>query len=125
MGQMWVHHAGMNDRRMKRSTERTEALQYLVEALADRSGARALVLLDDTGRIVAGTGMPQEVVSLARAARDVAWRRATPDMLASMSHDVTARPVATREGMLYFAALSEQMTGLGDAVRAVQRILAA
>jgi hypothetical protein len=115
----------MNDRRMKRSTERTEALQFLVEALADRSGARALVLLDDTGRIVAGTGMPLEVVSLARAARDVAWRRATPDMLASMTHDVTARPVATREGMLYFAALSEQMTGLGDAVRAVQRILAA
>jgi hypothetical protein len=112
----------MNDRRMKRSNERTEALQYLVEAVADRSGARALVLLDDAGRIVAGTGMPQEVVVLARAARDVAWRRATPDM---MTHDVTARPVATREGMLYFAALSEQMTGLGDAVRALQRILAA
>jgi hypothetical protein len=42
-----------------------------------------------------------------------------------MTHDVTARPVATRDGMLYFAALSERMTGLGDAVRAVHRILAA
>ena len=115
----------MDDRRLKRSEERTEALQYLVEAVADRSGARALVLLDDAGRIVAGTGMPQEVVSLARAARDVAWRRATPDMLSSIAHDVTARPVATPEGMLYFAALSERMSGIGDAVRAVPRILTA
>ena len=115
----------MNDRRLKRSAERDEALQFLVESVADRSGARALVLLDDAGRIVAGTGVPHEVASLARAARDVAWRRASPDTLAAMPHDVTARPVATSDGMLYFAALSERMTGLGDAVRAVQRILAA
>jgi hypothetical protein len=115
----------MNDRRMKRSNDRREALQYLVESVADRSGARALVLLDDAGRIVAGMGMPKEVTSLAGAARDVAWRRASPAMLDEMTHDVTARPVATREGMLYFAALSDRMTGLGDAVRAVQRILAA
>jgi hypothetical protein len=62
---------------------------------------------------------------MAGAARDVAWRRASPAMLEDMVHDVTARPVATRQGMLYFAALSDRMTGLGDAVRAVQRILAA
>jgi hypothetical protein len=33
--------------------------------------------------------------------------------------------VATRHGMLYFAALGDRMTGVGDAVRAVHRILAA
>jgi hypothetical protein len=115
----------MNDRRMKRSTQRDEALQYLIESVADRSGARALVLLDDAGRIVAGTGMPKEIASLVSTARDVAWRRASPATLESMTHDVTARPVATRDGMFYFAAISERMTGLGDAVRAVQRILAA
>jgi hypothetical protein len=115
----------MNDRRMKRSSDRSEALQYLVESVADRSGARALVLVDDAGRIVAGMGMPQEVACLVGAARDVAWRRASPAMLKDMIHDVTARPVATREGMLYFAALSDRMSGLGDAVKAVQRILAA
>jgi hypothetical protein len=115
----------MNERRLKRSSSRDEALQFLVESIADRSGARALVLLDDAGRIVAGTGMPNEIASLVSAARDVAWRRASPAMLEAMTHDVTARPVATRDGMLYFAALSERMTGLGDAVRAVQRILAA
>jgi hypothetical protein len=115
----------MNDRRMKRSTSRDEALQFLVESVADRSGARALVLLDDAGRILAGTGMPNEIASLVSTARDVAWRRASPETIEAMAHDVTARPVATRDGMLYFAALSERMTGLGDAVRAVQRILAA
>jgi hypothetical protein len=115
----------MNERRRKRSAHRDEALQYLVEALADRSGARALVLMDDGGKIVAGMGMPDEVATLARTARDVAWRRASAASLESVPHDVTARTVATPDGMLYFAALSDRMNGLGDAVRAVQRILAA
>jgi len=115
----------MNERRIKRSAERQEALQFLVESVADRSGARALVLLDDSGRVVAGMGPPDDVQGLVRSARDVAWRRASPAALAAMKHDVTARPVTTPDGMLYFAALSETMSGLGDAVRAVQRILAA
>jgi hypothetical protein len=117
----------MIERRVKRSADRGEALQYLVEAVADRSGVRALVLLDDAGRIVAGTGMPNEVVGLVKTARDVAWRRATAsDVDAAIpGFDVTARPVATRDGMLYFAALGDRMAGLGDAVRAVHRILAA
>jgi hypothetical protein len=117
----------MIDRRMKRSAHREEALQYLVESVADRSGVRALVLLDDAGRIVAGTGMPDEIVGLLETARDVAWRRASATSVdaATRGGDVTARPVATRDGMLYFAALGDHMTGLGDAVRAVHRILAA
>lgn len=117
----------MIDRRTKRSAERVEALQFLVESVADRSGAKALVLMDDAGRIVAGMGMPEDVVGLARAARDVAWRRASASTVDAMTggKDVTARPVATRDGMLYFAALGDRMSGLGDAVRAVHRILAA
>jgi len=118
---------GMLDRRMKRSADRDEALQFLVESVADRSGVRALVLVDDGGRIVAGTGMPDEVVGLAQSARDVAWQRACPAAVdtATRGRDVTARSVATRDGMLYFAALGDRMTGLGDALRAVHRILAA
>jgi len=117
----------MIERRTKRSAERGEALQYLVESVADRSGAQALVLVDDTGRIVAGMGMPEEIVGLVRTARDVAWRRAAPDDVdaATGGRDVTARSFATRDGMLYFAALGDRMAGLGDAVRAAQRILAA
>jgi hypothetical protein len=118
--------AGMMERRIKRSTERNEALQYLVEMLADRSGAPALVLVDDGGHVVAGTGMPGEVACLARTARDVAWRRASPADVDALGHghDVTARTVATREGLVYFAAFGNGMSGVGDAVRAVQRIYA-
>jgi hypothetical protein len=117
--------AYMLDRRNKRSADRTEALQYLVEAVADRSGVRALVLVDDFGRIVAGMGVPRDVAGLAVTARAVAWKRAADidlDRLAGGS-DVTARPVATQDGMLYFAAMGDRVAGVGDAVKAVQRIL--
>lgn len=114
----------MIERRMKRSADRSEALQYLVETVADRSGIRALVLVDDAGNIVAGMGMPTEVTGLARMAREVAWRRASPADIdaATRGQDVTARTVATRDGLVYFGALGDCMAGVGCAVRAVQRI---
>jgi hypothetical protein len=116
----------MHERRIKRSAARGEALQYLVESVADRSGVRALVLVDDGGHIVAGMGLANEVTGLALAARDVAWGRASlaqVDAIGRSGSDVTARSVATRDGMLYFAALGDRVAGVGDAVRAVQRIL--
>jgi hypothetical protein len=117
--------AHMLERRNKRSTDRVEALQYLVEAVADRSGVRALVLVDDFGRIVAGMGVPRDVAGLAVTARAVAWRRAADIDLEGLARgsDVTARPVATREGMLYFAAMGDRVAGVGDAVKAVHRII--
>jgi hypothetical protein len=113
------------ERRVKRSAHREEALQFLVESVADRSGVRALVLMDDAGRIVAGLGGPSEVVAVALSARDVAWRRVSSSEVetATRSGDVTARPVVTGDGMLYFAALGDRVAGIGDAVRAVQRIV--
>jgi hypothetical protein len=115
----------MNDRRHKRSAERDEALQFLVESVADRSGARALVLLDQAGSIVAGVGKPSEVEDLVFSARDVACKRAAPEIIATMRHDVTARVVATSKGTHYLAALCDRMTGLGEATKALHRILAA
>jgi hypothetical protein len=117
----------MIERRVKRSADREEALQFLVESVADRSGVRALVLVDDAGHIVAGLGMPDEVLVLARTTRDVAWGRARAEQVhaATRGRDVTARTVATREGMLYLGALGDRMVGLGDAMRAMHRILAA
>jgi hypothetical protein len=114
----------MIERRMKRSTERNEALQYLVETVADRSGVKALVLVDDSGAIMAGMGIPTDVAGLARTARDVAWRRASlADVdAATRGQDVTARTVATPDGLVYFAAIGGGVAGVGDAVRAVQRI---
>lgn len=115
----------MNERRVKRSGEREEALQFLVEAVADRSDVSALVLLDDAGHIVAGMGMPKDVVGLLRTARGVAWGHASAADVdaATGGRDVTTRSVATRDGMLHFAALGDRVSAVGDAVRAVQRIL--
>jgi hypothetical protein len=116
----------MTERRNKRSSDPVEALQYLVEAVADRSHAPAVVLVDEAGHIVAGMGGPGEVSGLARAARDVAWGKSSADALdrTTSGKDVTARSIATRDGMLYVAALGDRMKAVGDAVRAVQRIVA-
>jgi hypothetical protein len=118
-------HSIPSERREKRSTDSAEALQFLVEKVADRSGAPALVLVDDGGRIVAGTGMPDEVLGLARVARDVGHRQATVQEVEVATHggDVAARSFAAGERSLTFAALTERMRGLGDAIRAVRRIL--
>jgi hypothetical protein len=116
---------GIDERRLKRSGDRTEALQYLVETVAHRSRAKALVLVDDAGHIVVGMGRPSEVTGLAGTARDVAHRRASVAQIdaATRGGDVTARSLSTREGTLYLAALGDRMSGVGDAVRAVNRIL--
>jgi hypothetical protein len=113
------------ERREKRSTDSAEALQFLVEKVADRSGAPALVLVDDGGRIVAGTGMPDEVLGLAQVARDVGHRRASAHDVEVATHggDVAARSFAAGERSLTFAALTERMRGLGEAIQAVRRIL--
>ncbi len=114
----------MYERRNKRSAARVEALQFLVETVADRSGVQALVLVDDDGHIMAGMGVPRDVVGLVRTARDVACGVASAEDIdvATRGADVTARPVATPEGTLYFAAIGDRVAGVGDAVRAVQRI---
>ena len=69
--------------------------------------ASGLVLVDDDGRILAGMGPAGDLGGLATAAIDVAWQRATPANMPKVgaSYDVTARAVATRDGMLYFGAL--------------------
>ncbi len=100
------------------------ALQYLVETVADRGGLKALAIVDDAGHIVAGMGMPLDLSGLARTARDVACRRASAADVdaATRGQDVTARAVPTREGHVYFAAIGDGVSGVGNAVRAVRRI---
>ena len=71
----------MFEQREKRSEVREEALQYLIEAVLDRSDVRCAALVDGaSARIVAGAGTPADLKALARVARAVArgdWRAAT------------------------------------------------
>jgi hypothetical protein len=115
----------MFERRMKRSAERLEALQYLVETVADRGTLQALVLADDCGRIVAGMGPRSDLRSLAKTAGQLATGSFTGADVASVGghFDVTARSIATKDGPFYFGAIGDRVAGIGDAVRAVQRIV--
>lgn len=115
----------MDERRTKRSGDRTEALQYLVEATYDRNDVRALALVDDVGRLVAGVGMPRDLVGLAQLARPIARRQPCVDVGdVTRTTDVTSRAIFADGRRMYFAALGDRIQGVGNAVRGVQRILA-
>jgi hypothetical protein len=114
----------MMNRRTKRSSDAQEALQYLMEAVHDRSAVHAVALVDDAGRIVAGTGMPRELTGLARIAGKVA--RGEHNLEAcdvTKDTDVMSRGVRAAGKTFYLAALGDRVSRMPDAARAVARIL--
>ncbi len=117
-----------SERRSKRSEDRWEALQYLVEALADRSDAKAVVLIDDAGRIMAGMGMAKDIVGLAKLARPVCRGEECAEFdTVTEGTDVFARvlPVVQMgtEKTIYLAALGTKLRKMNDAVAGITRIL--
>lgn len=112
------------DRRTKRSHDREEALQYLVEALADRSQVEAILLLNDAGRIVAGMGMMKPVQMLAQIGLP-ALRGEESDLFetATSDTDFFGREIPTEEGPLYLVALGSRISKMHEAVYGVTRIL--
>lgn len=117
-----------SDRRSKRSEDRWEALQYLVEALADRSDAKAVVLIDEAGRIMAGMGMAKDIVGLAKLARPVSLGEECAEFdTVTEGTDVFARvlPVVQMgtEKTIYLAALGTKLRKMNDAVAGITRIL--
>ena len=117
-----------SERRSKRSDDRWEALQYLVEALADRSEAKAVVLIDESGRIMAGMGMAKDIVGLAKLARPVCRGEVCAELEAvTAGTDLFARvvPVVQRgsEKTIYLAALGTKLRKMNDAVVGITRIL--
>jgi hypothetical protein len=112
------------DRRSKRSHDREEALQYLIEALADRSQVEAVLLVDDEGRIVAGMGMPNEVQKLAQIAIPAVRGEETPLFEdATRDTDFFGREIPVEEGSLYLVALGSRVCKMHEAVYGVTRIL--
>jgi len=112
------------DRRIKRSQDREEALQYLIESLADRSQVEAVLLVNDEGRIVAGMGMPRAVRQLAEIAVP-AVRGIESDLFESATRDTDffGREIPVDEGSLYLVALGTRVCKMHQAVYGVTRIL--
>jgi hypothetical protein len=112
------------DRRTKRSQDREEALQYLIEALADRSQVEAVLLVNDAGSIVAGMGMPLQVRQLAQIAIP-AVRGEEPPLFETATRDTDffGREIPVEEGSLYLVALGTRVSKMHEAVYAVTRIL--
>jgi hypothetical protein len=112
------------DRRIKRSQDRDEALQYLIEALADRSQVEAVLLVNEQGRVVAGMGMPREVRNLAQIAVP-AVRGEEPELFESVTRgtDFFGREIPVPDGSLYLVALGTRVCKMHEAVYGVTRIL--
>jgi hypothetical protein len=120
------------ERRTKRSQVREEALQYLVEAVHDRSAVFAVALVDERGRIVAGTGMPRDVAGLARIAERTAQGETSQEIdEVAGGLDVLARAIPfaeiTHDGeprvaRVFLAALGTRVRRMHEASAAILRI---
>jgi hypothetical protein len=112
------------ERRTKRSEDREEALQYLVEALADRSEVDAVLLMNEEGHIVAGMGKPKEVKGLAKIAVPMVRGETCHDFdTETEGTDFFGRQIRLSSGPLYLAALGARVRKMHEAVYAVTRIL--
>jgi hypothetical protein len=112
------------ERRTKRSEDREEALQYLVEALADRSEVQAIVLVDGEGHIVAGMGMPKQVKGLADMAIPMVSGQET-GLIESVTEDADffGRKIPLKSGSMYLTALGTKVRKMHEAVYAISRIV--
>ena len=60
----------MVDLRTKRSADRDEAIRHLLDAVSMAHAGRGIALVDEHGRMLAGSGSPHEMWAAARGA----WR---------------------------------------------------
>ncbi len=116
----------MQERRVRRNELPAAAAQLLIEALAARSLARAVALVDDTGHVLAGTGAPADLANLSRLAGPPERGEACADFDAiTRDADLYMREVTVPGATLYLAALGTRMRRFHDAAAGVARILSA
>jgi len=113
----------MVERRQKRSEDPETALQFLLEALIDRSAAHTAALVAGDGHILAGVGMPQDLRGLARIAGPVARGEDCPavDTVTGAS-DVFSRVVRMKGQDAYLAALGLRLHRFQETVNGLGRI---
>jgi hypothetical protein len=112
------------ERRMKRSEQPEEAIQLLLESLADRSEARAVALVNGKKRVLAAAGQPWDIADLREVAEPVALGeecRAIEKL--DNATDVFSRPVTVGASTVYLAAMGTRMRRFGEAAIAVARIV--
>jgi hypothetical protein len=112
------------ERRVKRSAQPEEAIQFLLESLADRSEARAVALVNGHKRVLAAAGQPWDIADLREVAEPVALGeecRAVEKL--DSSTDVFSRPVKVGASTVYLAAMGTRMRRFGEAALAVTRIV--
>jgi len=116
----------MFEQRTKRSDVREEALQYLIEAVLDRSEVRCAAIVDGNRRLVAGAGTAADLVELAKVAQTVA-RGGVDGLEASLDadDDIIAREVTVKGETLVLAAFGTRVRRMPAAVHAIARICAA
>jgi hypothetical protein len=116
----------MFEQRIKRSDIREEALQYLIEAVLDRSEVRCAAIVDSRRRLVAGAGTATDLVELAKVAQTVA-RGGIDGLEASLDaeDDVIAREIDVEGETLVIAAFGTRVRRMPAAVHAIERICAA
>lgn len=116
----------MFEQRTKRSEVREEALQYLIEAVLDRSDVRCAAIVDSQRRLVAGAGHVHDLIELAKVAGTVA-RGGLDGLDASLDadDDVIAREVDVKGETLVIAAFGTRVRKMPSAVSAIARICAA
>jgi hypothetical protein len=112
------------ERRIKRSQQPEEAIQLLLESLADRSEARAVALVNTKKRVLAAAGKPWDIADLREVAEPVARGedcRAIEKL--DNATDVFSRPVTVGASTVYLAAMGTRMRRFGEAAIAVARIV--
>ena len=116
----------MIDRRNKRSTQKKEAFQYLLEAVHDRSEVEAVALVDTRGNIVAGTGLPRDLEGIARVAGPVARGEECVEFdVVTATSDLFLRSIEAGGEWLYLVALGSRVRKMNDAAMAITRIATA
>jgi hypothetical protein len=120
----------MTERRTKRSPRPDEALQLLIEALADRSDVRAVALVNARGRVLAAAGAPTDIAGVARLARPIADGEEHPEFDAiTEDTDFFTRKVEVEavgvSSTVYLAALGTRLRRMQDTVNGIGRIVAA
>lgn len=114
------------DRRTNRSHHPGQALTLALAATAERTGARAAVLADEDGFLVAGAGEGIEldwIAAFAPATSDLSAARRERLRELTQGNPLHVAPIRVEGARLFFASVGGSLSELGHIEAAADRIL--